>query len=70
MKCTNHVFILVKINAGLAANARIHHCEQCSRNLNEGDASLIGSCSIAAHISRYTAAKGKQHIISCKMVLN
>ena len=70
MKRANHIFVRVKINARLAANAAVHLGKKRRRNLHEGNAAQIGRRRESAEIAHNSAAECCQHIVAVKMVQN
>ena len=60
MKRPYHVFPLRMIAGCLATNRRIHLCQQCRWQLNEGNSTLIACCGESHHITNHSAAKRDQ----------
>lgn len=57
MECTDHIFVLVEIDARFSSNAGIYLCKQCRRKLNEINAAQIRCRRIAGQIPNDTAAE-------------
>ena len=56
MECTDHIFVLVEIDARFSSNAGIYLCKQCRRKLDEINAAQIRCRRIAGQIPNDTAA--------------
>src|ERR1700694_2873865 len=64
MKSADHVFPERVIDRGLAADRRIHLCEQRGRDLNEGHAALIGGGGESRQIPDYPTPQGDERSIT------
>src|SRR5713101_2956855 len=60
MKGADHVLSERVIDRGLAADRRIHLCEQRGRDLNEGHAALIGGGGESRQIPDYPTPQGDE----------
>ena len=54
MECTDHIFVLVEIDARFSSNAGIYLCKQCRRKLDEINAAQIRCRRIAGQIKMDT----------------
>ena len=70
VKRSDHVFILLKIDTGLAADTAVHLSQERCRNLEKIDAPQVGGCDESGQIAHNTAAQGDEQVAAIKMVLD
>ena len=57
MKCSDHIFILVKIHTGLSSHTAVDLCQKARRNLDKTNSTQIGRRCIACQIADHAASQ-------------
>ena len=70
MESSHHILVTVEIHAGFSADAAVYLGQQSGGDLDEINATKIGSSRITCQIAGDTSAQGGKNIFTVKMSLN
>ena len=70
MKCSDHIFVLVKIYTGFASDTAVHLSEKCGWYLNKIDSAKVSCCTESCEVTNDTASKCNNQTFTIQLRFN